>query len=199
MSRHMPHDCPEEPDNRGTRCWFPSLYSALMLDSSGRATKKRYAINVEGHAHFFTFSCEGRRPLLMDDRIRTLVVRSLDRARRRHDLVLSAYVIMPEHVHVLLRPRSGAQIATILQAIKQPVSRRALQILGEPAGSRFWLHGGGFDRNIWTDEARGNAVSYIHLNPVRRGLVKESTEWRWSSAAFWAGETNVPLEMERGW
>lgn len=170
-----------------------------MLDANGRATKKRHAIDAHGHAHFLTFSCYRRQPWLEDDRMRAIVLESLDQARRRHDLVLSAYVVMPEHVHVLLRPRSGARMATILQAIKQPAARRALALMPEiTEPRRFWQHGGGFDRNIWSDEAWEHAVTYIHLNPVRRGLVERAADWRWSSAAFWDGEQDVPLAMDRG-
>ena len=171
-----------------------------MLDEAGRATKKRHAINVWGHAHFFTFSCYRRSAWLLDDDIRAALVAALDNARKRHDLVLSAYVLMPEHVHVLLRPRSGAKVATILQAIKQPSARSALGLMRARGQSiqQFWQPGGGFDRNIWSDDAWENALTYIHLNPVRRGLVQRATDWRWSSAAFWAGERDVPLHMDFG-
>ena len=52
---------------------------------------------------------------------------------------------------------------------------------------RFWLPGGGYDRNIFTDEELEEKIKYIHHNPVRRGLVERAIEWPWSSARWYAG------------
>lgn len=68
--------------------------------------KTRRAWDEPGHAHFLTYSCYQRLPLLSRDRTRRWVIEAMDRTRRKLDVHLWAYVIMPEHVHVLLRPLS---------------------------------------------------------------------------------------------
>jgi putative transposase len=53
---------------------------------------------------------------------------------------------------------------------------------------RFWQEGPGYDRNLQTKTAILAAIDYIHLSPVRRGLCKSITEWRWSSARWYVSE-----------
>jgi putative transposase len=166
-----------------------------------------------GHAHSLTFSCYQRLLLLSRDRTRRWLVESIEEARRLTQFELWAYVIMPEHAHVLLVPRpEHSGISQILWRIKRPVARKAIAFLREtssawldrltvigPAGtreSRFWQAGGGHDRNIIEPKTAWRIVEYLHLNPVRRGLVEKPEDWEWSSAGWYAGIRPVHLEMD---
>ena len=120
---------------------------------------------------------------------------------------------MPEHVHLLLFPTvRDYSTAAILKSIKQPVARRAIDWLrvNKPqflprlsAGSggnrddyRFWLQGGGYDRNVTDLDTAWQMVRYIHLNPVRRKLIDVEVGWPWSSATAYAGEGYThPIEV----
>src|SRR5262245_21753635 len=102
---------------------------------------------------------------------------------------------MPEHVHVLADPGDAAQrMARFLQAVKEPVARKAIRSLKRTAPQwlvrvtmregprlrhRFWQPGGGYDRNITSAEALRAVMDYIHANPVRRGLVARAEDWEW--------------------
>ncbi len=177
---------------------------------NGRVRKFRRSSEDPGCAHELTFSCYRRLPLLSRDRTRRWFLESLDRARHEHDLELWAYVIMPEHAHVLFFPRNPEyRIRTILQAIKQPVMRRAINYLKEhnpgwldrlcikPGDSpHFWQPGGGYDRNINCAATAWHVVEYIHNNPVRRSLASCPTDWAWSSARWYAGLDDVVLPMD---
>jgi putative transposase len=135
--------------------------------------------------------------LLGTDAAKGLFVEALDAARGRHGFDVWAYVVMPEHVHLLLRPREEPySISRILAAIKRPMSFRARRA-GLCDLDRFWLPGGGFDRNIVGPCALRHEIEYIHANPVRRGLCEHAQEWRFSSARFWLGAEDVPLEIDR--
>jgi len=127
-------------------------------------------------------------------------VDAVTEARKKHAFDLWAYVFMPEHVHLLICPRTSEySIAEILRSIKQPVSRRAVLYLREcnpeglmwlatgqrGTGPRFWQAGGGYDRNITSAETVVRAAEHIHRNPVRRGLVAHPSEWPYSSARDW--------------
>ena len=61
---------------------------------------------------------------------------------------------------------------------------------------RFWQRGGGYDRNATEPNTLLQLIDYIHNNPVRRDLVAKATDWIWSSARFYAGETRVPIYMD---
>ena len=167
--------------------------------------------NVPGHAHSLTFSCFRCHPLLSRDRSRQWFIESLSAARDVHAFDIWAYVIMPEHVHLLIFPRQdGYAIADILRDIKRPVARTAVRYVREHAPyflaqmrdeqpnrrvrHRFWQRGGGYDRNLVDPSIIHSTIEYIHANPVRRGLAESPDEWKWSSAAFCSGSTDCVLE-----
>ena len=145
-----------------------------------------------------TFSCYQRRPLLQSDTWKAWLGESIERATGRHEFALVAFVFMPEHVHLLVYPRSDdARISRLLYAIKRPFSFRVKQCLertGHPLLSelsirerpgrrvfRFWQEGGGYDRNLLSPNTVRQAVDYLHSNPVRRRLCTDAGEWKWSS------------------
>ena len=101
---------------------------------------------------------------------------------------------------------------TVLATLKRPVSQRTKRHLEQTRQTawlnrltvrypsrtvfRFWQPGGGFDHNIFKERTVAAVIEYIHANPVRRGLVKEPTDWEWSSARFWDGHCEVPMRMD---
>ena len=124
-----------------------------------------------------------------------------------------AYVLMPEHVHVVVYPRKAEyEIQAIRNSLKVPVQRKALRYLRakapaflehlrdvQPDGTvhhRFWQRCGGYDRNVTDPATLLQMIEYIHNNPVRRGLVSKPEEWIWSSARFYAGHSAVPMRMD---
>lgn len=136
----------------------------------------------------------------MDEILFTLFVQSLNQAHSRKLFKLYGFVIMPNHVHMLVFPLDNISISAILTAVKQPFSHRALNYLqkkdgrlyqqlevhkGENLVRRFWQAGGGYDRNIFKDETFARTLEYMHNNPVRKNLVESPSEWKWSSAGFY--------------
>jgi putative transposase len=125
-------------------------------------------------------------------------VQYLVKAKERLGFRLYAWVLMPEHFHLLMRPRSSDQrAAEILRGIKagfaKIVIRRwreldapILKRITDSAGrTRFWQTGGGYDRNLFSEQEVIEKIAYIHRNPVRRGLSVSPCEWRWSSAGWY--------------
>ncbi len=173
----------------------------MTSDPKHRKKVKHY--DVPGDAHFLTLSCYRRYRLLSKDRSRLWFIDALENARSKHGFHLWAWVIMPEHVHLLLwTPDADMKTDKILASIKKPVSYKATRYLKQYAPSflekltvvnanrtyhRFWQPGAGWDQNLYNPPAVHNTIAYIHNNPVRRSLVKEPTDWFWSSARVWAG------------
>ena len=165
--------------------------------------KKVRHFDEPGQFHELTFSCYQRLQLLTDDAWLSMLSESIDAATRRHGYFLTAFVYMPEHVHLLVFPQEKASgIDQLLKAIKRPFSYRIKRLLaqtGDPLLQtltvhqrpgvhtfRFWQEGPGYDRNLLTSKATSAAINYIHLNPVRRGLAPSELDWRWSSAGCYA-------------
>ena len=155
-----------------------------------------------GHLHELTFSCYQRMPLLTNNRWREKLARCIDRAGDETSIELVGFVFMPEHVHLLVYPSvSNPSISRYLARIKQPFSKQIKEILigqrsrllkkltvQERPGKtcfRFWQEGPGFDRNLFSTEAIGNSLEYIHNNPVKRELCRRAVGWKWSSARYY--------------
>jgi len=161
-----------------------------------------------GDCHELTFSCYRRLPLLTDDSWRRMFCMLVDRALSTRAFRLVAFVLMPEHVHLLVYPtKSDPDIHKLLAAIKRPYSFRVKQqlvdgnrqLLGqltirERPGKqtfRYWQEGPGYDRNFSSERATMNAIDYIHHNPVRRGLAQRAGDWKWSSARWYESDRQI--------
>jgi len=169
--------------------------------------------DLPGDAHFLTFSCYRRMQLLSKDRTRLWFVEALDKARVAHQFDLWAWVIMPEHIHLLIHPRKPSyETAKILVSLKKPVGYQAIQFLKENSPDflqrltvvnknrtyhRFWQAGPGYDENLEDLQAVHEVIEYIHNTPVRRGLVSKATDWLWSSALDWAGLGHPHITVDR--
>lgn len=158
--------------------------------------------------HELTFSCYHRLPLLDDNWRREQLSIAIDRALRNQNWKLAAFVYMPEHVHLLVMATSlDARISDLLFGIKRPFSYRVKQNLVRHKDSlvnqltdhqrpgkttfRFWQEGPGYDRNIRSESALRSSIDYIHNNPVRRGLADTTTDYRWSSAKWYATDGKI--------
>ena len=180
---------------------------------SPRPRKTRKSWNEPGHAHFLTYSCHQRLRLLSKDRSRQWVVDTIRAARIEMNFAVWAYVIMPEHVHILVYPKSHVyDMGHIMVALKKPVAVAARRHLEETHATdwirrlsvtypsrtvfRFWQPGGGFDHNVFKEHTVSEIIDYIHNNPVRRGLVNSPTDWKWSSARYWHGQSDALIQMD---
>lgn len=193
--------------------WGCSIALAFQVMTTGWRNYKRVKrFDVPYGVHALTFSCHKRKPLLTKHRTRQYFCDAVIRAKATHGFHVWAYVIMPEHVHLLLWfPHEDYVIADALKSIKQSVARRAVRYLriNNPGGLRvlatgdpkkpyaFWLDGGGFDHNVSDVRALGAYIDYIHNNPVVRGLCLYAEEWEWSSAADWNGLRAGPIPLDK--
>ena len=137
---------------------------------------KRY--HHSGQFHFLTFSCYRRRPLLATAAAKHTLERTLEDTRARQGLLVIAYVLMPEHIHLLTDEPEQGTIATFLQILKQ----RSSQALKSPEEDQFWQRRY-YDRNVRIPEEATEKISYIHHNPVKRGLAVSPEDYTWSSAS----------------
>jgi putative transposase len=162
-----------------------------------------------GYSHFVTTSCYQRLPLLGSPRNRDLFLSVLEHVRRRYRFNVVGYVLMPEHVHLLLTEPERGNPSVVMQAIKQGFARRLLSRLrkrdhcqqlplwsGPVERGRIWQPRF-YDFVVFSDQKRIEKLRYIHGNPVKRGLVLEPGQWAWSSYRHYAyGEAGPVLVNE---
>ena len=158
-----------------------------------------------GQSHFVTFCCYHRRPLLGTDEIRRIFESALERVRRSYRLCVYGYVIMPEHVHLLLSEPQQGTLADALKSLKQGISRRWIGKLplkpkaglSGPPG-HFWQKRY-YDFNIRNYAQFVEKLRYVHRNPVKRGLCDRPEEWPWSSFRHYASGAEGRVEIESEW
>ncbi|MGH9500084.1 MAG: REP-associated tyrosine transposase [Terriglobales bacterium] len=133
-----------------------------------------------GQTHFITFCCYHRRQLLRTDASCSLFESALERVRRNYGLYVYGYVVMPEHVHLLLSEPQRDTLAEAVKSLKQGVAR---QLIG--GAEHFWQKRY-YDFNIRNHRQFAEKLRYIHGNPVKRGLCERPEDWEWSSFRHWA-------------
>ena len=177
---------------------------------TSKAHRKRVR-HFEGHGHLreLTFSCYRRKPLLTNDRWRGILAQELQKACELERFGLTAFVFMPEHVHLLVIPKEpDAKVSRLLARTKQWTSKRIkaelvahdsslvddLTVRERPGKCcfRFWQEGPGFDRNVFSARAIEASIHYIHTNPTKRGLCRKNVDWKWSSARLYEDRTIDP-------
>ena len=180
------------------------------LEQQRRKIIRHY--NIPGHAHFLTFTCYKELPLLTRERTKCWLIEAIIKTKEKYKYAIWAYVIMPEHVHLLIYPLAESyNISLFLKTLKQSVARKAKHYLQEnnpnwldkltvKRGSRkvfrFWQSGPGYDRNINSKDELFEKINYIYNNPVKKGLASSPQEWRWSSAGWYNGERDVTLAID---
>ena len=163
-------------------------------------------IHGGGNLHFITTSCYQREPLLGSARARDVFLEIFEQVRRRYDFEVIGYVVMPEHIHVLISEPKRDTVPIVVQVLKQRIAHRLLQKskpslqreLWETMRPRFWQRRY-YDFNVYSDGKVTEKLRYMHRNPVERGLVPSPELWRWSSyrAFAFCEEGVVKLNWQR--
>jgi REP element-mobilizing transposase RayT len=158
------------------------LFVTWRLDGSIPASVLRGRFPSPGHAFAAADSALARdqqRLWLRKPQIARLISESICAGEaERQFYELEAWVVMPNHVHLLILPRVA--LARITHWLKGWTARHANAILGR-AGEPFWQHES-FDHRVRCEREFCRIAAYIEENPVAAGLVKAAEEWPWSSA-----------------
>ncbi len=147
-----------------------------------------------GVFHFLTFSCYRRQPLLAAPGAYGVFEHERERIRKRYALVVVGYVLMPEHVHLLLGEPLVSTLSVALQVLKQETSRK----LKAKTSAQFW-QARYYDFNVHNEDKRVEKLRYMHRNPVVRGLVAKPEDWAWSSFRHYATGVEGRVEIESQW
>lgn len=164
---------------------------------------KRITHDEEGHAHFVTYSCYHRRRILDDDEAKQIVLDTLQAQLVRCSGHCAGFVIMPDHVHVVLWFSQPNQLSALMKQWKRTSSRRIAQHFARKLTSYGeWVQGSPvwqahyYSFNIIVADKLREKVTYMHHNPVRAGLVSQAVDWVWSSAGFYERGSSSKLPIE---
>jgi len=147
-----------------------------------------------GSFHFLTFSGYRRQPLLTRASAYGVFELELEAVRTRYGFIIAGYVLMPEHVHLLVGEPRQSSLSVALQVLKQLTSRK----LKERGEVQFWQRRY-YDFSVHNEEKRVEKLRYMHRNPVNRGLVEKPGDWPWSSFRHYATGQQGAIEIESQW
>ena len=158
-----------------------------------------FRISKNSPAYYVTVVTKDRLPIFHKDRLKEILVRALNEARMSAGLLIFAYVIMPDHFHTLVGSRrepsevlrfiNGISGRRIIDFLKEGGFESSLKKLRHATGRRehkysTWDHHPNL-KLISTENAFIEKANYIHMNPVRAGLVERPQDYRWSSCRIW--------------
>lgn len=161
-------------------------------------------------ARFLTFCTHKRFPLFDSDSLSDIAVHHIRRFRDDNALKVLAYVIMPEHLHLLVLPPDSIHIGAAVGRLKGLIAHEIIQYwrsnmiappdeLCTPVLSDrqhiIWMPGWS-DRRIRGEKELRETIAYIHAKPVMRKLVDGPEEWRWSSYRWYCCCGDIILEMD---
>src|SRR2546425_11638544 len=160
-----------------------------------------HVISRDSPCYYLTSVAKDRLPVFRSDQLKLTVCAALDEARRSGKFALYAYVIMPDHLHVVtdstLSPGRSLQFINgitghrIIDYLKEHEYEASLKKLRHETRRRRYTH------SLWdhhpdarlllTENMLMQRVHYTHQNPVRANLVQTPGEYRWSSIRYWNG------------
>jgi len=172
-----------------------------------------YSVSINTPALFITAVAKDRLPVFRTEKIKQLTCEAIDEARTSGGFLLFAYVIMPDHVHLLtdapLKPSQvlkyikgivGHRVIDYLKKHNYESSLRKLRHVEWKRNHRFSLWQHDSDVFLVTSESKFmEKVNYIHLNPVRASIVERAEDYRWSSVRWWlrAPAEDEPFRVNR--
>jgi putative transposase len=158
---------------------------------------KRY--HQSKQSHFITFTCYRRLRHLATPEARDIVVAALEHARARYRFRVYGFVVMLEHVHLLVSEPDKGMVANAMQSLKiSSALRTAGSRQFEGRRSSLWQKRS-HDRNVRDYQEFVEKLRYIHRNPVKRGLCARPEDWKWSSFRHYASGEDCGVEIESQW
>jgi putative transposase len=173
---------------------------------------RKHVFTGEGHYHYVTFSCLGRRSLLATARARQIVISVLGTLAQRDRVRVAGFVIMPDHVHAVLWFNNDEDLPTVMQTwkrlsahyLKEFYAQTRPDLLdylkhhrnGEEIVS-FWQRRY-YDFNLYTEVKFLEKLNYLHNNPVKKGLVPKPDDYPWSSARWYSRGKSVGVRIDPG-
>jgi REP-associated tyrosine transposase len=148
--------------------------------------------NVAGALHFVTGNVLNRLPVFRREAACCAFLEECQRLRVEMECKLIAFVVMPDHFHLIVNPRDG-RIREWTGALKSLSAKRLIEIAPgsfikdqvEPDGSRHQVWQESFKAlPLWSDWMIWQKINYIHANPLRARLVKSAKYYRWSTLAL---------------
>ena len=178
--------------------------------------KEGYIIRDQEKIHFITATVVDWVDVFTRKSYKDVVIDSLEYCVKKKDMLLYGYVIMSNHIHLIIQSKNG-KLSDLVRDFKKFTAKNILEkIITEPESRREWLlerfkkatethvrnknyqfwQYGNHAEEIYSHKFMWSKLDYIHLNPVRAGIVEKASHYRYSSASNYVGnEGLVAIEI----
>jgi len=160
-------------------------------------------LNLPGALHFVTGNCLERTPVFVEPACCNAFLQELKSLNEKWPSKLIAYVLMPDHFHLISNPRDG-RIKEFVGALK---SLSAKSIIG--VCKQFRFHADGDGHQVWQESFKAlplwstwmiwQKINYIHANPVKAGIAKSAKDYHWSSFRSFYSQGEESLAVDHDW
>ncbi len=141
--------------------------------------RRHQNLSFSGSIHFITTVTSKRGSWFTDEITCIHILTLFEKLRQQYHLSCYGYVLMPDHLHALLvQDNDGESVPLFMNAFKKWTSRRYRERISD--ARTLWARGYD-DVPVPGSDAARTKIEYMHFNPIRRGLVNEPSEYRWSS------------------
>ena len=144
--------------------------------------------------YFITIVVKDRKKLFLDEEICSIILKDLEFYRKKYDYLLHAYVIMPDHLHLLLSLKERGNISIIMRDFKSHTAQMINKLLKRKG--RLWQQGF-YDHVIRDERDFIKRMDYIHKNPLTSALVKDIQDYRFSSYRNYFMEDESLIRIDR--
>ena len=172
--------------------------------------------HIEGHIYYITTVVYNRLPIFTRPSFVIPLIDSLNFYRYKQEFKLLGYVIMPDHIHLIIWPFGKSTVSNIMRDYKKFTSTRiirqaeveditewitAFEQAGEETGrsdNKVWQDSY-WDENVYTERFLLQKLNYVHHNPLRAGLVERLGDYPYSSYRNYELGEEWLIEIDRGW
>jgi putative transposase len=160
-------------------------------------------LNLPGALHFVTGNLLDRAPIFTEPAYCNAFLEQLRSLDQEWPSKLIAYVLMPDHFHLISNPRDG-RIKEFVGALKSLSAKSIVKVC-----TQFQFHADADGHQVWQESFKATPlwsgwmiwqkINYIHANPVKAGLVGSAKDYYWSSFRSFHSQGDEPIPLDHEW
>ncbi len=175
----------------------------LVKKVNPKMARKWSNLNLPGALHFVTGNLLDRAPIFTEPACCNAFLEELRSLDQKWPSKLIAYVLMPDHFHLICNPSDG-RIKEFVGALKSLSAKSIVRV-----GKQFRFHAGADGHQVWQESFKAlslwsgwmiwQKINYIHANPVKAGIAKSAKDYPWSNFRSFYSQSNQSLAVDQEW
>jgi len=211
---HQASDCESDANWQHTKGngWSEFVIRTQGLIERNPRMPRWTNLRLNNYIYFITTKIKGFVPLFRDKKCIDIIIDNLNHYRKSHKFLIIAYIIMPEHLHLLILPYGNHSVSDFVRDFKKYTAKRMLECLKARNAERLlWFFSyrkhiksinsvweeGFVSLPIYTEKIFDIKLNYLHFNPVKKGYVKHPKDYLYSSYSEYYLRKKGPLSIDK--